>query len=504
MGRPRQFRQLVMQHTDSVAAKTSLHGVIQLVKSHCEISWPEATILGELLYQFFADQVDGRDDGQISYPARWKPGHCGRNTPPLAEPLWTRLTLFHPYDVELWREFGFKVLEQARIVRFVEEAVQQGVILSQGDISLLTAATARTVRETLKPLWQQGVWLPLKGMASEFSEGMRHTVAQTAFSRFLAGEKVEIVRRRLHLSMSAWLDIQVEASRQIRLGEGELYEVWDATPEGIRQAVWEPDEQQMLPSRAPVKDREDLHRRLTSYFGMSPAAADLLLQRTEGWFNVRTETRRGPMQVVYYAVADHEPAGKALEECDLVPVVLDYVTEADQSGFDQDAPRHLFGERLQRFTEQAYHQGGVLNQSDLAFLLGGSPNAVQTVLRNHEGMLPTRGNVVDIGPGLTHAKKVIQLLMEGYSESEIVKRTHHSYASVENYIDTFCKIVGLSDEGLTAVEIRIALGCSLKSVKDYLELKSQFDIKDYRWTMAQIRHRYGQKKTDSARRRKGE
>ncbi len=116
-------------------------------------------------------------------------------------------------------------------------------------------------------------------------------------------------------------------------------------------------------------------------------------------------------------------------------------------------------------------------------------------MKNNEEFVPTRGNVVDIGPGLTHAKKIIRLFMEGYTESEIVRRTHHSYASVENYLDRFCKVVGLKDDGLTAVEIRIALGCSLNTVKDYLALVEEFDTKEYRWTMGKIRSMYAQKKS---------
>lgn len=384
-------------------------------------------------------------------------------------------------------------MQRARIVRLVDEAATQDAILSLGDISLLTITTAKTIREALKPLWLQGIRLPVMGMAQNFSRGMRQSLQQRAFSRFLNNEQEAEVRQDLHLSESTWQNLLGEAARQIGRQSGELYEVWQEA--GARDSAWPLAERRPLPSRLLVEDREQLDQSLTSYFGMTPAGADLLVHKVRHWLSVRSDACRKPLQVVYYAVADDEPPGKSLQDCELVPVVLDYVTAEDQAGFDRNAPRHLFTDRLERFTRQAYQQGGVLNQSDLAFLLGGSSDGVGAAIKETSTLLPTRGNVMDIGPGMTHAQKIVQLHMEGYSETQIAQRTQHSYASIENYIDKFCKIVGLSDDGLTPVEIRILLGCSLNAVKDYLALKKQFDTRDYRWTMAQVRERYAQMKS---------
>ena len=503
MGKQKEFRQLTKYNTDSVAAKTSLHGLIQLVKTHCEISWPEADLLGRMLYYHFVEHSDDRDDGEILFPAKWVPGKSGRNTPPLAQPIMVRLSVYHPHDVELWRELGVQAFQQARIVRLIEEAIAQGTILSLGDLSLITIATAKTVRETVKPLWEQGIRLPLMGMAKCHSTGMRHTLAERALQRFLAGEPVDAMRKDLHMSLSQWLDIKAEAQNQIALGqEGAFLSIWQQTPENERKNELVPSTfDSSSHTETQTTTEETVYAQLTSYFGMSKAGADLVLEKVRKWLRVRSELERGPGQTVYYAVADYEPAGKALQECDLIPVVLDYLTVDDQDGFDQDAPKQLVTKRVDRYVRQAYEQGGVLNQSDLAFLLGFSSDAITDIVKSQEKFLPTRGNVVDIGPGLTHAKKVIRLHMEGYSESEIKQRTNHSYASIENYIDTFCKVMGLSGDGLTPVEIRIALGCSLKLVKDYLALGSQFDQHEYRWTWAQVRNRYALKKKEFTKRR---
>jgi len=87
MGRQSVFRQLTKERTDSLAAKTTLHGLISLVKTHCEIAWPEAELLGSTLFDFFVDNSAERTEGQIIYGARWTPDYCYRQAKPLEEPV---------------------------------------------------------------------------------------------------------------------------------------------------------------------------------------------------------------------------------------------------------------------------------------------------------------------------------------------------------------------------------------------------------------------------------
>lgn len=147
-------------------------------------------------------------------------------------------------------------------------------------------------------------------------------------------------------------------------------------------------------------------------------------------------------QIIYNAVAAHEPAGKKLAECALVPVTLDYVTAEDWELADRDNAEALKWARLTRFTVQAKNQGAVLTQPDLVHLLGLSTKAVQGLSRRHPNViLPTRGMVADMGPALSHADKIIRLYTDGYTETEIVRRTGHSYDSVERYLLDFAKVV---------------------------------------------------------------
>lgn len=55
-------------------------------------------------------------------------------------------------------------------------------------------------------------------------------------------------------------------------------------------------------------------------------------------------------------------------------------------------------------------------------------------------VLPIRGRVTDMGPTLSHAEKIIRLYMDGYTETEIVRRTGHSYESIERYLIDFARL----------------------------------------------------------------
>ncbi|CEP67245.1 Uncharacterized [Moorella glycerini] len=66
---------------------------------------------------------------------------------------------------------------------------------------------------------------------------------------------------------------------------------------------------------------------LQSQHGFSPAKAHSYLVLLEELAAENLAQERPPEAVVYYAVADHEPPGKALSECEFVPVQVSYYSE---------------------------------------------------------------------------------------------------------------------------------------------------------------------------------
>ncbi|MDH7526511.1 MAG: DUF1670 domain-containing protein, partial [Peptococcaceae bacterium] len=183
-----------------------------------------------------------------------------------------------------------------------------------------------------------------------------------------------------------------------------------------------------------------------------------------------------------------EPAGKKLSECELKAVVLDYVTPEDWELMNRDNAEALKWARLLLLATQARSQGAALNQPDLALLLGLSTKSVQTLLKEHPSVVvPTRGLVADMGPALSHADKIIRLYMDGYTETEIVRRTGHSYESIENYLLDFARVTYLLERGLPVPAIRKVLGCSRRLVEKHVNLYREFSGPDYAFMMAKVR-----------------
>ncbi|MDA8097903.1 MAG: DUF1670 domain-containing protein [Clostridia bacterium] len=152
--------------------------------------------------------------------------------------------------------------------------------------------------------------------------------------------------------------------------------------------------------------------------------------------------RRPDGDVVYWVVASTEPTGKPLEACRLVPVALTLYDPQDIPPPDVDRDLNRISavklEKVLRCATKAKHGGAYLTYADLGYLLGIHPEAIARLVKaNPKVVIPLRGAECDIGRGVTHRKKIIQLYMEMHTETEIVSRTGHSYESIENYIKEF-------------------------------------------------------------------
>ncbi len=103
-----------------------------------------------------------------------------------------------------------------------------------------------------------------------------------------------------------------------------------------------------------------------------------------------------------------------------------------------------------------------------------------------------------MGPGITHSEKIIELYLQGYTETEILRRTEHTYASIERYLVMFSRVVALKDRNMPLPLIRQTIGCSIKLVEKYARLYEKYNIPDYQFTLMQVRCIFNQNsKTDA-------
>ena len=131
-------------------------------------------------------------------------------------------------------------------------------------------------------------------------------------------------------------------------------------------------------------------------------------------------------------------------------------------------------------SHEALDQGGLLTQEDLAELLTTSPRTVRSDIANlrKEGVsVPTRGYYRDIGRGPSHKAVIVGLWLKGYEYSEIEVKTHHSPASIQNYIENFRKVSYLKDK-MKIEDIRQVTGLSERLIREYLDLYKEHPDSD--------------------------
>ncbi|NOY58814.1 MAG: DUF1670 domain-containing protein [Calditrichaeota bacterium] len=182
-------------------------------------------------------------------------------------------------------------------------------------------------------------------------------------------------------------------------------------------------------------------------------------------------------QLVYMAVpVDEFPKrGKAIAQTKLKPVVLSFMTDSDiehiAHGFDSKSLRK---NRLKRWVDEAFDQGALLTQLDLAMLLGVCDAVVSQYVNEiqSEGkLLPTRGNIHDLSGAITHKKEIITLFLNGYLTPEIAVKTKHSKEAIDRYISDFHRVQILWQHGVTNLDkIAQLVRRTKRVVQQYIDL----------------------------------
>ena len=417
-------------------------------------------------------------------------------------------------DLEVWEQQDIRAMQTSRLVRMVEQADRAGATMPLSRLTSLVHLTTRTISARLRPLWEHGLHLPVLGIPNSSRAGL----SRLAFVllRHVQGRAVDDVRRELLLGPAGHHELLRKAGAFVKgymsgLTGPELAELLELSPvelESIREVIRVSDgsrpererlralaarDMGLLEDALTRPDAEEPSRdRFLSYLmrrhSFSPARAELLADAVERVADERGGGEgRGPGEVVYWAVSAQEPAGKALKDCEMIAASLPYyVPEEDL------VPRGTVGNDLKmrkvlRLASHARTQGALLTLPDLAFLLGMSVPTIQHAAGKSAVIVPTRGNMKDIGRGLTHRAEIVRLYVEGYSEADIVRRTGHSYESVGSYVRDFRRVMALADRGLPAAHIRKVTRMSRKLVEAYLALYQEVDVPDNQWKLNLMR-----------------
>lgn len=418
------------------------------------------------------------------------------------------------HDLDLWWERGVCAMQTARAVRLVEQADRAGCTLPLSQLVGLVHLGSRTVSRRLAALWKQGVRLPVVGIP----DSMRgpHCRLSVVLRDHLDERPPEETRRQLLLSPGAYgraLRSCTWVVRRYSAGQSgeELAAAVGLSPAEVRSTLRVArDAEQSRPCRArlqslleaelgpyragsantdavtALQSRRGFEAYLIRRHCFSPARAELLAEAVERIARDREGLDRRGGDVVFWAISDQEPAGKARADCELVAAVLTFY-DPQTDMVPRGSSTALKVSKAVRLATAARRQGGLLSLPDLSFLLGMEVSALQRAIARSGLLLPTRGTIMDIGRGVTHRVEILTLYVQGHTESQIVKRMRHSYEAVASYIQDFARVMLLVDRGLPAEHIRKLLSMSLKLVNEYIALYRRLDIDEHQWKLNLMR-----------------
>lgn len=186
-----------------------------------------------------------------------------------------------------------------------------------------------------------------------------------------------------------------------------------------------------------------------------------------------------PGQLLWMAVANDgkKHAKQPMREIPQVPVVLDLITQDDLQRL-ADGEEHMSVRRRRhaRLLDQAFQQGGVLSQSDLACITLVSRALIGLDIdhfqKEEHRLLPYRGTVQDAGPTITHKVEAIRLFEAGYLEPDICEMLSptHALASVERYVQSYKNLLKLLRRKFSPLEISGILSMAKTVVAAYVEI----------------------------------
>lgn len=186
--------------------------------------------------------------------------------------------------------------------------------------------------------------------------------------------------------------------------------------------------------------------RLAAEAGLNPAQIRVAIELFADHQQAYMSEFRDPGVVVWTAVAAHEPPGKPIKHCTVVPVELTMLHEADVTVHAEEGPVELRALKLYRWCCEAKEQGGLLSHEDLAHLLCVDPSTVKNLVRRlrEQGLYPpTRGAIIDAGPEPSHKRVIAELLGRGRTTSEIACATNHSEHAIGRYQQQFGLVLHL-------------------------------------------------------------
>lgn len=212
---------------------------------------------------------------------------------------------------------------------------------------------------------------------------------------------------------------------------------------------------------------------LENSYELSPKLSIEILQTAKACLLRENNLQEG--QIAVRVLGIEERSGKTIEKSEKKKVIITIDNGIEDLELQKEYGRlHLRRIKIQRITEEAIEQDGVLSQEDLSKYLSCTIRTIQRDIRElkKEGLqIITRGYLHNIGKGQTHKVKIIGMYLDGLTYSEIKLKARHSYGAIKRYLDSFTKVVMCQKRGIyNSRSISSVTGMSTPLVKQYLRL----------------------------------
>jgi hypothetical protein len=243
-----------------------------------------------------------------------------------------------------------------------------------------------------------------------------------------------------------------------------------------------------------LDDKSPMHAiqvELQQGYALSPVEAKVLAHRLQQLVDEQTGYTRSLGQIIYQAIDIDEPPGKPLDDCRKVAVQLTLFDQADAEVLAREGPIGLRQVRVHRLVNEALIQGGTLSQEDLACLLGVSLRSIKRIFAHYrqQGVaLPSRGELKDMGRGMSHKIPVIRRYVQDLSLSEISRALgDHGIESMARYLRHFTLVMILEDRGLTTGQMQSVIGISGNLIEQYRQLYADLNTPEHQFTLQRLK-----------------
>lgn len=225
-------------------------------------------------------------------------------------------------------------------------------------------------------------------------------------------------------------------------------------------------------------------------YNLSPVEAQVLAQRVQQLVDKQLGQARQPGQISYPAIALTEPPGKALRDCRKVTLQLTVLAPEDSQLWAEQGAVALRRARVHRLVYEALLQGGALSQEDVACVLGISLKTVQRIFayyRKQDQRLPSRGEIQDMGRGVSHKIPIIHRYVQDLSFKQISAALgYHGIGSMARYLHHFALVMVLEERGLTPGQMRSVIGISENLIEQYRTLYAELNVPEYQRTLQRL------------------